>query len=118
METIGFDVRERVGWVALQRPERLNSITEAVLDDLETVIDQVERDDGIRAVALTGAGEVFSVGLDLALLERAFEEADVFRRILHRFHTLLLRLEGLDAPTVAAVNGTEHIWDLLPRNLR
>ncbi len=65
----------------------------------------VEDRDDIRALVITGVGDVFSVGMDLTCLERGFEDHVFFREFLERFHRILLRLERLPVPTVAAVNG-------------
>ncbi len=105
MDTLEFEVDRRVGTVTLTRPDRLNSISEAVMTDLEDVIDMVEGDPEIRALVIGGSGSAFSVGLDLELLIRAFDDPGFFRAVLFRYHQILLRIEELDTPVVAAVNG-------------
>lgn len=87
------------------RPDQLNSLSQSVMDDLEKVVDTVGRDEGIRVLVIRGSGTAFSVGLDLDLLKRAFREPDYFRAVVRRYHDLLLRLESLDVPVVAVVNG-------------
>jgi enoyl-CoA hydratase/carnithine racemase len=103
--TLTLEIRRRVAWVTFTRPERLNSLTEAMLDELAGALDEVERDPEVRALVLTGTGRAFSVGLDLALLERAFAEPAYFGAIIRRLNRVLLRLGSLDLPVVAAVNG-------------
>ena len=94
-----------MGWVRFSRPDQLNSITEPVIAELELVLDRVRADPEIRVLVIRGEGRAFSVGLDLDLLARAFEDPDFFRRVLRRYHQLLLDLEALEVPVIAAVNG-------------
>jgi enoyl-CoA hydratase/carnithine racemase len=97
--------RDRTLYLVLDRPGALNAVDEGVLDDLESACDQVVTRGDIRALVITGVGEVFSVGMDLACLERGFADHAFFRAFLERYQRLLLRLEHLPVPTVAAVNG-------------
>lgn len=98
-------VRERVVYVELDRPASLNAIDEAMVDALDGVLAAVESDTSIRAVVITGSGETFCVGMDLACLDRGFRDHTYFRRFLERLGAVLLRLEALPVPVVAAVNG-------------
>ena len=51
-----------VAIITLNRPERLNAMDQAMLDQLTAAADRAEQDDQIRAVVLTGAGNGFSSG--------------------------------------------------------
>src|SRR3954466_3812573 len=60
---------ERHGHVAvltLNRPEHRNTVTYGVLDAMLALVDDVDRDDDVRVVVLTGEGEFFSAGTDLS----------------------------------------------------
>lgn len=83
-----------------------NSLDEAALSGLEEVLRQVENDEDVRALVLTGAGSTFCIGLDLDLLGRAFADHDYFLDVVGRYHALLRRIETLPVPVIAAVNGT------------
>lgn len=104
-ETMDLTVDGRVAWLRFSRPERLNSISEGVLRDLDDALERVAADTRIRAVVITGAGKAFSVGLDMELLDRAFAEPDYFESVITRLGALCLRLESLPVTTIAAVNG-------------
>jgi putative hydratase len=91
--------------VRLDRPGALNAIDEAVLEKLDGVLGQIERDDSVRALVLTGTGETFCVGMDLACLERGFRDHAYFYSFLERLGAVLLRMEALPVPVIAAVNG-------------
>jgi enoyl-CoA hydratase/carnithine racemase len=90
---------ERVAYLTLQRPAALNAIDEPMLAALE------RDDEQVKALVVTGAGDVFCVGLDVQLLERGFADHEYFRGVLERFRRLLLDVEALPFPVIAAVNG-------------
>jgi enoyl-CoA hydratase/carnithine racemase len=106
MDSIDFSVRDRVAYAVLDRPDSLNAIDESVLDGLESVLTTIRDGADVRALVITGRGDAFCVGLDLQLLQRAFDDLDYFRAVLLRYNQVLLDLEALDVPVVAAVNGT------------
>ncbi len=104
-ETLNFEIRDRVGYVQFSTPETLNSISEARIADLERVVAQVKENVDIRALTITGSGRGFCVGLDLDLLKRAFADLGYFEAMIRRLHAVLLELEHLPVPVIAAVNG-------------
>jgi enoyl-CoA hydratase/carnithine racemase len=97
--------RDNVIYATMNKSDSLNSITESWLSDLDTVITLVEKDSSIKALVVRGSGRAFSVGLDQYLLDKAFDDAAYFSTVLERLGGLLLRIEELDAPVVAVVNG-------------
>jgi enoyl-CoA hydratase/carnithine racemase len=103
--SVEYEVRERVGYATLNRPKALNAIDEAVLGDLAALLPRAAADPEVKAVVFRGAGEAFSVGLDLGLLEKAFGDSSYFRDVLERFRDVLLGIEALPVPAVAAING-------------
>jgi len=103
--SVEYEVRDRVGYATLNRPHALNAIDEGVLGDLAALLPQVADDQGVKALVFSGAGEVFSVGLDLGLLEKAFADTTYFRDVLERLKRILLDIEALPVPAIAAING-------------
>jgi len=104
--TLNYTVRERVGIVSFATPERLNAITWARLDELDAVLAEVEADQQLGALVITGGeGKAFCVGLDLDLLEKAFGDIGYFETVVRRLDGIIRRLEALPIPTIAAVNG-------------
>jgi enoyl-CoA hydratase/carnithine racemase len=65
-ETICFDVDDQVATVTLDRPERMNAWTDTMGRELCEVMRRCDRDDGVRAVVVTGAGRAFCAGADLS----------------------------------------------------
>ena len=92
--------------VTFNTPDRLNSISEQRLADLEAVLTEVEQDKTLGALILTGGeGNAYCVGLDLELLDCAFYDIPYFESVIRRLNGIVLRLEALSIPTIAAVNG-------------
>lgn len=103
--TLDLRIADRAAHATFVRADALNSLSEQAFADLADVVSIVGSDPSIRALVIRGSAEVFSVGLDLDLLDRAIGEPDYFEAQLRRFGDVLLGLEALDAVTIAAVNG-------------
>jgi len=65
LETVGFEVREAVAWVTLNRPEALNAWNPQFGHELTAALDRCAEDPEVRSVVITGAGRAFSSGADL-----------------------------------------------------
>lgn len=105
-ENILLETREGIARVTLNRPEKLNALSQALLHDLDGALDEIERDHEIRVVLLTGSGRAFSSGFDIAPGQHRPEVAVTARwETMHAAPRTLLRFWYLRQPTVAAVNG-------------
>jgi enoyl-CoA hydratase/carnithine racemase len=100
-----LDIRDRIAYVTLNRPEAMNAIDEGVLEALWAHVTRLAEDDSVRALVVTGAGDAFCIGLDIGLLDDAFADSEYFRSVLVRFRRLLLGFEALPFPVISAVNG-------------
>jgi enoyl-CoA hydratase len=94
----------RVVLVTLDRPSLLNAIGSTLLHQLDGVLAEVEADESVGALVVTGAGRAFSAGADITEFH-ALQDAAAFRAWIQRFSTTYERLERLPCPTVAAVDG-------------
>src|SRR5690625_544880 len=72
-KTIAYGVADRVATITLDRPDRLNTFTVRMYEELVDAFDRVDGDDDVRVVVITGRGRAFCAGADL---ERG---ADTFR---------------------------------------
>jgi 2-(1,2-epoxy-1,2-dihydrophenyl)acetyl-CoA isomerase len=86
--------------VTLNRPERYNALTHALVADLREQIERLEAEDDVRAIVITGAGRAFCAGADLNAGPSDVEE--VIRRL---YNPLVEQLASMDTPLIAAVNG-------------
>jgi 2-(1,2-epoxy-1,2-dihydrophenyl)acetyl-CoA isomerase len=106
-ETVRLDVADGVATLTLNRPERLNSFTTAMHGEVRVAIDEAAGDAAVRCLVLTGAGRGFCAGQDLG--DRAVapgeQPVDLGASLDNYYKPLLLRLRGLDMPTICAVNG-------------
>ena len=92
-----------VGIVTMNRPEALNALDKQVLEDLNTVLDQVEADPEILVAIVTGAGRSFVAGADIGQMSNfTAVEGKAFGAY---GNGVFLKLENLTKPTIAAVNG-------------
>ena len=87
---------EGVWTVTINRPERANSLTQAMLNELADI---AERASSARALVLTGNGRVFSAGADLDEARAGLTTSEVWERLSGA-------IAALPCPTVAALNGT------------
>ena len=103
-ENILFQIHERVGVLTFNRPKALNALSAATLDEVADVIENVARDDSIRVLVLTGAGDkAFVAGADInefnglnPLSARLFAE---------KGQGIFFEIERLPKPVIACVNG-------------
>jgi len=102
------DRQGRVAILTLNRPEKLNAISDALHEALMAAIAEVREDDGVWAVVITGAGRAFSAGVDLTGGASSGEDQKTHTALLDDikwFGRQTLALANLDKPTIAALNG-------------
>lgn len=86
----------------------MNSINFALMEELENLLETLERDDRVRSFILTGSGEqVFISGGDLKEFH-AIESADEARSMARRMLRILERIERLPCWTIASINGATY----------
>ncbi|OGS47563.1 MAG: hypothetical protein A3K66_05160 [Euryarchaeota archaeon RBG_16_67_27] len=99
------DAASHVATLTLNRPDRLNTLSPELLDELERALGELERDDGVRALVITGAGDrAFSAGADLTAFSDITKAFKVWR-FSRRAEEVMNRVANFPKPTVAALNG-------------
>ena len=92
-------------WMTLNRPDRLNAVSQPLYEQLAAAVREGESDPGMRVLVLTGAGRAFCAGADLkahAESEHTDRERREYARVAQRAN---LALQRSSRPVVAAVNG-------------
>ena len=103
-ENLLTENRDGIFWITINRPDKLNALNRLTLDELEQVVMEIEDQDSVLAVVVTGSGEkAFVAGADIGELNSLGPvEAKEFSL---RGQGIFNRLERLSKPVVAAVNG-------------
>lgn len=105
-ETILLDISEGVARLTLNRPDRLNSFTVQMHDEVSRALEAVTKSDA-RVLVLTGSGRGFCAGQDLS--DRAVapggDGVDLGESLEKRYNPLIRRLTSLEMPVICAVNG-------------
>lgn len=109
---IEFNVTDCVAVLKLNRPEKLNSFNTAMHAEVQEALAQVDQQESIRALLLTGEGRGFCAGQDLSdrynskgNREHADQAPDLYASLHNFYNPLILSLTSLSKPTVCAVNG-------------
>ncbi len=96
-------LREGVLELTLNRP-KVNAINFEVIAALQLAFKQAARDVQVRCVLLTGSGDTFSAGQEMADIKQA--EGESFRyHLLRTYNPLILQIRRLEKPVIAALNG-------------
>ena len=107
VEGLSVEIDDRLAVVTLNRPERLNAISKAMMSGLVDLFDDLSYDDDVWAVVITGAGDrAFSAGVDLKEINSADQSKYMARNpnggsVRNAFETIL----DCRKPVIAALNG-------------
>lgn len=102
-QTIRYEKNGNIGVATINRPEALNALNSTVIAELEQIIAEVEQDGELGAFILTGEGRSFVAGADIG--EQRPMDLAAGRTWGRRGAALFRRIEKLEIPTIAAVNG-------------
>jgi enoyl-CoA hydratase len=98
---VEHDTEHAVATVTLNRPERLNALSEPLVSELLAALGQLDDDDAVRCVVLTGSERAFAAGADISELASASAIGMLEARRRDRWE----ELRALRTPVVAAVSG-------------
>lgn len=114
-ETIQYSVEDGVATLTLHRPDRMNAFTGQMMLEMIDCFDQIDADDDVRAVIVTGSGRAFCAGADLGSGGATFDYAKQGNETRENAKTngvyrdgggrLTLRIYECKKPVIAAVNG-------------
>jgi enoyl-CoA hydratase len=101
------DDRGTVAILTMNRPAKLNALSNELLAAIMEMLDSIELDATVRVVVITGAGRAFSAGADIAGFQRHLDAgpAEAVAHFMRPGHQMTRRVESFLKPIIAAVNG-------------
>jgi len=106
-DAIMIEKDEPVGWIRINRPERLNAFAGTMRTDLLNALQELEDDAEIRCVIITGVGRAFSTGGDITVMSEIIEQndRDRFEQLVRAGALIVDRIATMSKPVIAAING-------------
>ncbi|MCB2298929.1 short-chain-enoyl-CoA hydratase [Clostridium tagluense] len=102
-KNVFFQKEDKVAVITISRPKALNALNTETLKELELAIDEIANDDQIYAVIITGEGKAFVAGADISEMKDL--DAMGGRKFGNLGNSVFRKLETLEKPVIAAVNG-------------
>jgi enoyl-CoA hydratase len=103
-ENILLDIDGVVATLTINRPDKMNAVNNATVEELDQALAQVEKNADLRVLILTGAGEKsFVAGADINEVKK--RDAVIGRNETRRRQEVYTRIENLEIPSIAAING-------------
>lgn len=104
-DTLIFEVREQIAYLTINRPQARNAINIEMFKQLDKTWKEIDEDDDIRVVIITGSGDkAFCAGMDLKEVAKLKKEGkkDLLKMVSDPF---MLRMREVKKPIIAAING-------------
>jgi 2-(1,2-epoxy-1,2-dihydrophenyl)acetyl-CoA isomerase len=100
--------KDGVGKITMNRPESLNALIEPMNLEIISALRDLDKDDSVRVLVLTGAGRAFSAGGDMNQMQKVYHQIDpleVRRKLQNGVETIVSIIWNMEKPIIAAVNG-------------
>jgi len=104
-ETLVINVKDKVAYITLNRPERLNSFDLKLGEELYKVLHEVSKKNEIIAVVIRGTGKGFCGGGDVKEMYVENDKSKFLRELTKAIHKCVIELRNMEKPVIAAVNG-------------
>jgi len=102
--TLLYEKKGTIGILTINRPEKMNALSNQLTSELKMVLENIESDEKLRVLIITGAGDkAFMAGADIN--ELVIRDALIGRKVSKERQDLFSRIENLAVPVIAAVNG-------------
>lgn len=101
-----YEVKGHIAVITLNRPEAKNAFSPEMIRLWQEYLEKAKQDDAIRAIIVTGNGDTFCSGGDIRdMAEGKLKSWDMKQFLWDGVHRIVLTLEDLDKPVIAAING-------------
>jgi 2-(1,2-epoxy-1,2-dihydrophenyl)acetyl-CoA isomerase len=108
-QEITYAVRNGVGWIRLNRPDKLNALNTRLAQETLDALASAREDEGVRCLVITGEGRGFSAGQDLTEFTAATGDGggtlDVAEHLRSGYNRMITSIAELPMPVIAGVNG-------------
>ena len=96
-----------IGWIRINRPERLNAFAGDMRAELLRALEAMELDADVRCVVITGVGRAFSTGGDISVMAEIIEQGDRerFEQLVRTGADVVRQIDRMTKPVIAAING-------------
>jgi enoyl-CoA hydratase/carnithine racemase len=102
--TIDLSKKQNTAWITLNRPQKMNAINAAMLQELQEALETLEKDINVRCVIITGKGDkAFSAGADIIELQKFTQKTAA--EFSKKGQNVFSQVEALSKPVIAAING-------------
>ncbi|MEM9777824.1 MAG: enoyl-CoA hydratase, partial [Chloroflexota bacterium] len=98
------ETADGVAWLTLNRPQKFNPLSEAMLDALQAELDDIGQDESVRVVVIQAEGKAFSAGHDLKEM-RANPTKAFYDHLFAKCSKMMLSINQLPQPVIARVQG-------------
>lgn len=103
---IKYSIENNVGIITLNRPEKRNSLHPDLIKQMKIKLDEVEKDENVKVLIITGEGKAFCAGADLEYLNQLRNNSMIENeKDSEEIAELFLKVYNFPKPTIAAVNG-------------
>ncbi len=97
------EIQDKVAIVTISRPDAMNALNSQFFKELNAFLDEMEKDDNVKVIILTGDGKAFVAGADIAeMVNMNSQQGEEFAKTGQKAFN---RIEALNKPVIAAVNG-------------
>lgn len=101
-QNILFEKQDGIGLVTLNRPANMNALNHQTWEEIGDVVRRIRKDDNVRVVVITGAGEkAFAGGTDISFLK----ERSLLETLYSDTSNILMEITNLSKPVIAAIDG-------------
>jgi len=102
MENVLFDKKDGICTITLNQPKKMNGLSEGMVTDLLSALDEADQDDDVKVIVITGQGKIFCAGGDISIFDGDIPSG-------YKYLQLVLRgfgkIEKISKPIIGAVNG-------------